>query len=194
MIVNHVNLEAVAVRKNQYPTGGLPEFAFIGKSNVGKSSLINCLINRRSLARTSQTPGKTRTINFYNIEDRLRFVDLPGYGYAKISKSESEKWGKMIESYLLGRSELRGVVFLIDIRHEPSENDRMMLEWLRHYGFAMVVAATKCDKLSANQAARSLSLLKKTLLTDKNDRLIPFSAKTKTGRDELWEIILSAIE
>ena len=134
MNVNNVELTAVCGRKDQYPNSDLPEVAFVGKSNVGKSSLINCMVNRKSLARTSQNPGKTRTINFYNVENIVHFVDLPGYGYAKASKSEIDKWGKMIEEYLLEREQLKSIILLIDIRHEPGANDKMMYEWLKQYG------------------------------------------------------------
>ena len=147
MKVNNVSLDAVAVKPAQYPTDGKLEVAFAGKSNVGKSSLINSMVYRKAIARTSQNPGKTRTINFYNVEDALYFVDLPGYGYAKAPKTEIAKWGKMIENYLLKREELRAIILLIDIRHEPGENDKMMYDWLRHYGYKIIIVATKSDKL-----------------------------------------------
>ena len=189
MIVNNVDLECVAVKPEQYPTTEYPEIAFAGKSNVGKSSLINTMMNRRAYARTSQTPGKTRTINFYNIESKLYFVDLPGYGYSKASKSESEKWGAMIEKYLLGRNQLKMIALLVDIRHEPSANDRLMSDWLRHYGYKLVTIATKADKLSRQQAAKSLKTITKSLNFGKDDIIIPFSKETKQGRDELWRVI-----
>lgn len=187
--MNNVCLEAVAVKKEQYPNGGLPEIAFAGKSNVGKSSLINAMINRKSLARTSGSPGKTRTINFYNVENSLMFVDLPGYGYAKISKSEKEKWGAMIENYLIKREFLRGIILLIDIRHEPGENDKMMYEWLKHYGHKIIIVATKSDKLKRSQINKHISVIMKTLGLLKEDIIIPFSSENKSGKNELWKII-----
>lgn len=189
MNVNNVSLEAVAVKKEQYPDRGLPEIAFAGKSNVGKSSLINAMINRRALARTSQNPGKTRTINFYNVENLLYFVDLPGYGYARASKSEVIKWGKMIENYLMKREELKAILLLVDIRHEPGENDLMMYNWLKHYGHKIIIAATKSDKLKRSQIGKHKAMLVRSFGLDKEDIIIPFSSETKSGRDELWEII-----
>jgi len=193
MEVNSVNLERVAVKYEQYPQDKKPEIAFVGKSNVGKSSLINTMINRKSLARTSQNPGKTRTINFYSIEDLLYFVDLPGYGYAKISKSESQKWGKMIETYLLKRQELKAIIFLVDIRHELSSNDRMMYEWLKYYNHKIIIVATKADKLKRSQLQKHISMLKKGLNMDKGEILLPFSSETKMGKIELWEVIENQI-
>lgn len=189
MNVNNVILGTVAVKKDQYPDIGLMEVAFVGKSNVGKSTLINKMINRKSLARTSQNPGKTRTINFYNIEDLLHFVDLPGYGYARISKSESAKWGKMVESYLLKRNELSIIIFLIDIRHKPGKNDVQMFNWLRFYNYDIVVVATKSDKLKRSQLNKHLSVLRKDLELTKDDNLVCFSSQTGVGKDELWKII-----
>jgi GTP-binding protein len=179
-------LAATAVRPEQYPAGGLPEFAFVGKSNVGKSSLLNALAGRKALARTSGNPGKTRTINFFNIDDNLLFVDLPGYGYAKLSREESEKWGQMIDSYLLKRQQLKCICFLVDIRHDPSPLDLQMLEWLRHYGFDVITVATKADKLKRSQLSKRLSSLCKALDTE---AIIPFSSETKAGREELWTLI-----
>ncbi len=189
MNVNNVSLEAVAVKKEQYPQTGMPEVAFAGKSNVGKSSLINCMINRKALARTSQNPGKTRTINFYNVEDKLYFVDLPGYGYAKAPKSEQQKWGKMIEGYLLKREELKAIIMLVDIRHEPGENDLMMYDWLKHYGHNIIIAATKSDKLKRSQLDKHKKMLKNAFGLEKDEILLPFSSETRSGREELWEII-----
>ncbi len=189
MIVNNVKLESVAVKPEQYPIEEKPEIAFVGKSNVGKSSLINTMINRKALARTSQNPGKTRTINFYNIENLLYFVDLPGYGYAKISKSESEKWGKMIEQYLLERPQLKKIIMLVDIRHEPSNNDKMMYDWLKHYKYDMIIIATKLDKIKKSQLLKHISIIRKAFGMDKEDMVIPFSSETKDGKDKLWEII-----
>lgn len=187
MKVNNVSLAAVGVKMSQYPDDGKPEIAFAGKSNVGKSTLINAMIGRKALARTSSQPGKTRTINFYNVEDVLYFVDLPGYGYAKAPRTEIEKWGKMIEEYLNKRETLRGIVMLVDIRHEPGENDRLMYDWLKHYGYDIIIAATKKDKIKRSQIQKQLSLIKNTLKLAPEDRLIAFSGETKDGVEELWE-------
>lgn len=189
MIVNNVSLDAVAVKPAQYPDDNKPEIAFAGKSNVGKSSLINSMVYRKAIARTSQNPGKTRTINFYNVEDELYFVDLPGYGYARAPKTEIAKWGKMIENYLLKRDQLKAIILLIDIRHEPGENDRMMYDWLKHYGYKIIIAATKSDKLKRSQLQKHTAMLRKSLGLEKEDILIPFSSETKDGRDELWGVI-----
>ncbi|MCL2618872.1 MAG: ribosome biogenesis GTP-binding protein YihA/YsxC [Defluviitaleaceae bacterium] len=186
MIINKAELTHVAVKPEGFPTDGLAEAAFVGKSNVGKSSLINCMLGRRALARTSQTPGKTRTINFYGVEDSLVFVDLPGYGYAKISKEISAGWGAMIEGYLRKRGELKVIVMLVDIRHEPGANDVQMFDWLRHYNHTMVVTATKADKISRGQVAKHCSVIRKGLGMAADDVLLPFSSQTKAGRDELW--------
>ncbi len=188
MEVRNVDLRHTAVSPSQYPEDGIPELAFVGRSNVGKSSLINKLVNRKSLARTSQNPGKTRTINFYAVENMLYFVDLPGYGYAKVSKSESEKWGKMIEKYLIDRKELKGIVFLVDIRHEPSANDIMMYNWLKHYGHSHVVVATKQDKISNNALNKNLSVIRKTLNIE-NEILLPFSTELPKTKDNLWSCL-----
>lgn len=193
MNVNNVELVSVCGRKDQYPETYLPEVAFVGKSNVGKSSLINCMVNRKSLARTSQSPGKTRTINFYNINDIIHFVDLPGYGYARASKLEIQKWGKMIEDYLLERRQLKSIILLIDIRHEPSQNDKIMYEWLKHYGYKIIIVATKMDKLKRSQLNKHLSIINKSLLLSKDEILIPFSSQSKDGRDNLWSIIEEVI-
>lgn len=194
MNVNNVELANVAVKKEQYPNDFLPEIAFAGKSNVGKSSLINTMINRKALARTSQNPGKTRTINFYRVENALYFVDLPGYGYARASKAEQEKWGKMIEDYLIKRDELKGIIMLVDIRHEPGENDKMMYEWLKHYGHKIVIAATKSDKLKRSQVNKHIAMLIKAFGLSREDIIIPFSSEAKTGKDELWEVIENIAE
>jgi len=192
MNVNNVTLEVVCVAPRDYPDSFMPEFAFVGRSNVGKSSLINCMINRKALARVSQAPGKTRTINFYNVENQLYFVDLPGYGYAKAPKSEKEKWGKMIEAYLLKREQLKVVMCLLDIRHEPSEQDKQMLSWIKHYEKNLIIVLTKADKLKRSQLPKHIAGMKKAL--DMPDAIvIPFSKETKQGKDELWAQIQSLI-
>lgn len=188
MNVQNVYLEAVGVRFEQYPTSGLPEIAFAGKSNVGKSSLINGLINRKKLARTSSAPGKTQTINFYNVEESLYLVDLPGYGYAKVSKSERERWAKVIEDYLHKRNTLRQVILLVDGRHEPSENDKMMLDWIRSFHYEPIVIATKMDKMKRSQQQKALKIIRQTLGI-KNQNLYPFSAVSKDGKDRIWEML-----
>ncbi len=189
MIIKKAELETVIGITSRLPENSCPEFAFAGKSNVGKSSLINALLNRKSLARTSASPGKTQTINFYNINDALYFVDLPGYGYAKVSQKTQEQWGKMIERYLNSSNMLKTVFLLIDMRHEPSKNDRLMYEWIIDSGFQPVIILTKQDKLSKNEQAKNLSLIKKSLGLKKEDPVIPFSSVTKAGRDEIWELI-----
>lgn len=189
MEVNRVELAAVGVRMNQYPEDGLPEVAFVGKSNVGKSTLINAMINRKALARTSSQPGKTRTINFYRVEEQLYFVDLPGYGYAKAPKAEIEKWGRMIEEYLEKRQVLRGIVLLADIRHAPGENDKIMYDWLKHYGYDIIIAATKADKLKRSQVQKHLKMLREGFGLAPEDTLIAFSGPEKLGKDALWAAI-----
>ena len=189
MIIKSAELETVCGITSKLPENDLPEFAFAGKSNVGKSSLINALMNRKSLARTSAQPGKTQTINFYNINDELYFVDLPGYGYAKVSLEAKAKWGKMIENYLKKSQVLHAVFLLVDIRHDPSENDKMMYDWVIHNGYRPVVIATKLDKLKRSQVAAHVKAVRQGLGMEKEDILIPFSAETKQGRDEIWELI-----
>lgn len=189
MIIKSVNLETVCGVSSKLPENSLPEFAFAGKSNVGKSSLINALINRKAYARTSSQPGKTQTINFYNVNDRLYYVDLPGYGYAKVSVSAKEKWGKMIEGYLQKSQVLKMVFLLIDIRHEPSANDRMMYDWIIYNGYQPVIIATKLDKINRSQVQKHVKMLRQGLGMDKDGILIPFSAETKQGREEIWELI-----
>lgn len=189
MNVTKVNLETVCGITSKLPENVLPEFAFAGKSNVGKSSLINALMNRKSYARTSAQPGKTQTINFYNINECLYFVDLPGYGYAKVSQETREKWGKMIERYLKRSTQLKLVFLLVDIRHEPSENDCDMYEWVIANGFHPVVIATKLDKINRSQIAKQTKLIRTTLGMEKEGVLIPFSAETKQGRDEIWALM-----
>lgn len=193
MKVNNVSLAAVGVKMSQYPEDRKPEIAFAGKSNVGKSTLINAMIGRKALARTSSQPGKTRTINFYNVEDMLYFVDLPGYGYAKAPKSEIDRWGKMIDEYLNKRETLMGIVLLVDIRHEPGENDQLMYRWLKHYGYDIIIAATKMDKVKRSQIQKQLSGIKKSLNMAPEDQLIAFSGETKDGVEELWNAIECSI-
>lgn len=189
MIIKKAELEAVAAQPKQYPTPDIPEVAFAGRSNVGKSSLLNLLTNRKSLARVSGNPGKTRTINFYRINDTFRIVDLPGYGYAKVSKSESESWGKMMETYLEGRENLVKVVQLVDIRHEPSAQDKQMYEYLRYYGLDGIVVATKADKISRNELQKCMSVIRKSLQMNPEDVIIPVSALKRTGNDRVLEVI-----
>ena len=189
MNVTKVNLETVCGITSKLPENQLPEFAFAGKSNVGKSSLINGLMNRKSYARTSSQPGKTQTINFYNINEQLYFVDLPGYGYAKVSMELRAKWGKMIERYLKKSEQLKLIFLLVDIRHEPSENDRDMYDWIVHNGFQPIVIATKLDKINRSQIAKQTKLIRTSLKMPKEGILIPFSAETKQGRDEVWNKI-----
>jgi GTP-binding protein len=186
MNVNNVSLEAVGVKLDQYPATGLPEIAFAGKSNVGKSSLINGLINRKALARTSSQPGKTQTINFYNVEDALYFVDLPGYGYAKTSKADRKRWANMIEDYLYKRTTIKLVVLLVDIRHEPGNNDIMMADWIKQNGYKPLVIATKSDKIKRSKVNKHISVIKKALQIE-DVTVIPFSATNKQGKEEIWQ-------
>ena len=188
MEVNNASLAAVGVKLEQYPTDGKPEIAFAGKSNVGKSSLINGLLNRKSLARTSSNPGKTRTINFYDVENTLYFVDLPGYGYAKAPKTEIQKWGKMIEDYLYQRETLKSIVLLIDIRHEPGNNDKMMYDWLKHYNYDIIIIATKADKIKRSQLQKHIAMIRKGLNMSAEDKIIPFPSMTKQGKEEIWSV------
>lgn len=193
MVIKNVNLEIVCGITSKLPETGQPEFAFAGKSNVGKSSLINALMNRKAYARTSSQPGKTQTINFYHINDAFYYVDLPGYGYAKVAEEVKAKWGKMIERYLHGSRELRYVFLLVDIRHDPSANDRQMYQWIVEQGFSPVVIATKLDKIKRSQAAKQAKAIRTGLNMKKDGLLIPFSAETKAGREEIWELIDQAI-
>ncbi|MDD6390566.1 MAG: ribosome biogenesis GTP-binding protein YihA/YsxC [Firmicutes bacterium] len=185
MKINKSDLEAVAVKPSQYPEPNLKEIAFAGRSNVGKSSLLNLLTGRKSLARVSGNPGKTRTINFYIINDEFRIVDLPGYGYARVSKSVSSDWGPMMEKYLSSRENLIKVIQLVDIRHAPSRQDVQMYEYLKYYGLDGIVAATKADKVSRNELSRNIAVIRKTLGMGKDDRVIPCSSLKRTGQDEL---------
>lgn len=194
MVVKSVNLETVCGITSKLPDNQLMEVAFAGKSNVGKSSLINALMNRKSYARTSQQPGKTQTINFYNINEELYFVDLPGYGYAKVSKETKEKWGKMIDRYLKGSKVLRILFLLVDIRHEPGPNDVDMYNWCLEYGFNPIVIATKSDKISRGQLKKHTAVIRKKLNCIEGTPIIPFSALNKSGRDEIWEYIEASME
>ena len=189
--MNFHNVEFLisAAAPKDFPGNRLPEIAFAGKSNVGKSSLINALMNRKALARTSATPEKTQTINFYNINDIMYLVDLPGYGYAKVSEREKEQWGKLIERYLNTSKQLKAVFLLIDIRHEPSANDKMMYDWVVAQGFNPIIIATKLDKLKRSQVAKHVKMIKQGLELLPGTIVIPFSAETKQGRDEIWELI-----
>ena len=189
MIIRDVNLETVCGVTSKMPDNILPEFAFSGKSNVGKSSLINALMNRKAYARTSSQPGKTQTINFYNINGALYYVDLPGYGYAKVALEAKEKWGKMIERYLKNSAMLTTVILLIDIPHDPSANDRMMYEWIIYNGYHPVVIATKLDKINRSQVQKHVKMIREGLGMEKDGIIIPFSAETKQGRDEIWNLI-----
>lgn len=188
-VIKNVNLETVCGITSKLPENTLPEVAFAGKSNVGKSSLINGLMNRKSYARTSQQPGKTQTINFYNINQEIYFVDLPGYGYAKVSEAIKAKWGTMIERYLHTSRQLRLVFLLIDIRHEPSANDKHMYSWIVDQGFNPVIIATKLDKLKRSQVQKNIKQIKVGLNVTEGTPIIPFSVVSKQGRDEIWELI-----
>ena len=189
MIIKNVNLETVCGITSRLPENELPEIAFAGKSNVGKSSLINGLLNRKSLARTSAQPGKTQTINFYNVNQAMYLVDLPGYGYAKVTQEIREKWGKLIERYLHGSKQLKAVFLLIDIRHEPSENDKRMYEWIVWNGYDPIIIATKLDKIKRSQIQKQLKLIRTGLNVKPGTQILQFSAETKQGRDEIWALI-----
>ena len=189
MVIKSVNLETVVGITSKLPENVLPEFAFAGKSNVGKSSLINALMNRKNYARTSAKPGKTQTINYYNINNELYFVDLPGYGYASVSEEIKAKWGKMIENYLKKSRVLKAVFLLVDIRHEPSKNDVMMYDWIVDNGFNPVIIATKSDKINRSQTDKQVALIKKTIKVKPGTVIIPFSAQSKAGLDKVYEVI-----
>lgn len=193
MVIKKVNLDIVIGVTSQIPETEMPEVAFAGKSNVGKSSLINSLMNRKSYARTSAQPGKTQTINFYNINDCMYLVDLPGYGYANASPAVKAKWGKMIEKYLKTSTQLKQVFLLIDIRHDPSANDKMMYDWIVSNGYRPVIIATKLDKINRSQIQKHIKAVRTGLELRKEDQLIPFSSQTKQGLEELWETIESYI-
>ena len=193
MVIKNVNLETVCGITSNLPDNQLPEFAFAGKSNVGKSSLINGLMNRKNYARTSQEPGKTQTINYYNINGEFYLVDLPGYGYAKVSEKTKEQWGKMVERYLHTSKQLRRVFLLIDIRHDPSANDVQMYKWIVHQGFQPVIIATKADKIKPSQIEKHLNMLRAGLGIPEDIRIYPYSALKKTGRDEIYELMDSIL-
>ena len=194
MIIKSVQLEIVAGPTSSLPSTSMPEIAFAGKSNVGKSSLINALVCRKSLARTSSQPGKTQTINFYNVNEKLYFVDLPGYGYANAPEQVKAQWGKMIEKYLHSSKQLKAVFLLIDIRHEPKANDRDMYRWITQNGFAPIIIATKADKISKNAVLKNIKIIKEGLEASKDTVIIPFSSETKTGREEIWNLISQITE
>lgn len=194
MKVHNAEIVISAVSPKQYPETDLPEIALAGRSNVGKSSFINTLIDRKNLARTSGKPGKTQTLNFYLIENALHFVDVPGYGYAKVSKTERAKWGEMIETYITSRKQLRAVVSLVDVRHDPSREDIQMYEFLKYYGIPVIVVATKADKIPRGKWNKHTSAIKKKLDFDPNDTFILFSSETKMGKEEAWQAIETAIE
>lgn len=191
MKVHNVEMVISAVRPDQYPEDGLPEFALAGRSNVGKSSFINRMIGRKALARISSKPGKTQTLNFYKIEEQLFFVDVPGYGYAKVSKTEREAWGKMIERYITGRNELKAVVQIVDLRHPPTADDRMMYDFLKHYNIPCIIIATKADKIPKGKWDKHKKIVKETLDMEKNDPLIVFSSEKGIGFEEAWRTIES---
>ena len=194
MVIKNVSLETVCGITSKLPNNTHPEVAFAGKSNVGKSSLINALMNRKSLARTSAQPGKTQTINYYNVNDQIYFVDLPGYGFARANESVKAQWGKMIEDYLHKSKQLKRVFLLIDIRHKPSENDRIMYEWILRNGYQPIIVATKLDKINRSQVQKQLKLIRTTLEVTPGTIMVPFSATTKQGREEIYEILDGLIE
>ncbi|WP_010252377.1 ribosome biogenesis GTP-binding protein YihA/YsxC [Acetivibrio cellulolyticus] len=193
MNINNARFEKGAVKPEQYPDNDIPEVTFVGRSNVGKSSLINALLNRKSLARIASKPGKTREINFYNIDDVLYFVDLPGYGYAKVSKDIKSAWGESIETYLNESKKLKLVVMLVDIRHSPSEDDQMMSKWLTSSSLPFIVVATKKDKIPRSKVKERLSDISNTLELGSGNMLIPFSSETKDGREEIMNYIASLV-
>jgi len=194
MIIKKAEIVAVTAVKKQYPPDDMPEVAFAGRSNVGKSSLLNMLTGRKKLAKISGSPGKTRTINFYEINDAFRIADLPGYGYAKVSKSVTEDWGEMMETYFTGRMGLRKVIQLVDIRHEPSKQDVQMYEYLKYYGLSGYVVATKADKVSRNQMAKNISVIRKALSMEKADKIIAVSALKGSGKSDLLNMVDEALK
>lgn len=189
MVIKNVNLETVCGVTSTIPDNKLPEVAFAGKSNVGKSSLINALMNRKSLARTSSQPGKTQTINFYNINNAMYLVDLPGYGYAKVAESEKAKWGRMVENYLHISKQLKAVFLLIDIRHDPSANDKQMYDWIVYQGYHPIIVATKLDKIKRSQIDKHVKAIRVGLNVKEGTQILPFSALSKQGREEIWKVM-----
>ena len=189
MIIKSVNLETVCGITSKLPDNTLPEVAFAGKSNVGKSSLINGIMNRKSLARTSSQPGKTQTINFYNVNETFYLVDLPGYGYAKANQQVKAQWGKMIERYLHSSKQLKAVFLLVDIRHDPSANDKQMYQWMRHYGYDPIIIATKLDKINRSQIQKHVKAIRVGLEAEKDTIIIPYSSLSKQGREEIYELL-----
>lgn len=194
MVIKNVSLETVCGITSKIPDNLLPEVAFAGKSNVGKSSLINALMNRKSLARTSSQPGKTQTINFYNINNEIYFVDLPGYGYTRANEEVKAKWGKMVENYLHRSKRLKAVFLLIDIRHAPGSNDCIMYDWIKKQGYQPIIIATKLDKIKRSQLTKQVSLIKSTLKAGDGTTVIPFSAESKQGRDEIYTVLDKFLE
>lgn len=188
------DLHAIAVKEDQYPQDELAEIAFAGRSNVGKSSFINSMINRKNLARTSGKPGKTRTINFYIINDDFRLVDLPGYGYAQVSKAEQKKWGEIIDRYLSSRKNLREVILIVDMRHEPTDQDLMMYNWIKSFGFTGIVLATKADKISRGNWQKHLKIIRNKLDIKDIDLVIPYSSEDKTNKEKVWEIFAQRLK
>lgn len=188
------DLDTIAVKPSQYPQDDLREFAFAGRSNVGKSSFINSMINRKNLARTSSKPGKTRTINFYIINDDFRFVDLPGYGYAQVSKAEQEKWGEIINKYLSNRENLREIILVVDIRHKPTDQDLMMYNWIKSFGYKGIVVATKADKISRGNWQKHMKIIKEKLDVKDASMIIPYSSESKINKEKLWEVISKELE
>ena len=188
------DLDAIAVEPKQYPKVELPEIAFAGRSNVGKSSFINSMINRKNLARTSGKPGKTRTINFYIINESFRFVDLPGYGYAQVSKMEKEKWGIIIEKFLVNRKDLKEVILIVDIRHEPTDQDVIMYNWIKSFGHSGIVIATKADKISKGNYQRQIKIIKNKLEIKNSNLIIPYSSEKNTNKEEVWKIFKEIIK
>ncbi|WP_368503627.1 ribosome biogenesis GTP-binding protein YihA/YsxC [Alkalihalophilus sp. As8PL] len=190
MKVTKAELFTVAVKPEQYPNTPLPEIALAGRSNVGKSSFINKMINRKSLARTSQRPGKTQTLNFYAINEQLHFVDVPGYGFAKVSKKERDSWGEMIETFIQTREQLRAIVQLIDVRHKPSQEDKLMYKWLKHFDMPVILVATKCDKIPKGKWQKHLKVISQELEKHEDDPLLLFSSETGHGKEQAWKTIL----
>lgn len=193
MNISNVWLETTAVHRSQYPVSDIPEIALAGRSNAGKSSLINTLVNRNKLAYVGATPGRTRELNFYNVDNRLYLVDMPGYGYANVPKTQISSWADIVNNYLLSREQLSLIIMLTDIRHPPSKDDIIMHRWLVESGIPYIIAAMKADKISRSQINKNVSVIRNTLNAEKDIKIIPFSSKTKQGRDEMWEAIKSYI-